>query len=1157
MPLLRAGFHSKTQNPKSKITMSHWQKIRDAAESLRQEICAASNLDHNKLFSAQDFLNQAAEYLELDLIPEHPESGNLSGALAVLEDDCIHFNNHLKNWYKSFCIAHEIGHFRLHHKSVHCTREEIQDFDGETNSATEKIVGYGAGDRREREANLFALEFLLPCANLRGMFLKQNLNSKKLAEIAGMSPEVVAGQLARALLVPNAESKKISTLNEKNELNDSQKRAAETVKCPTLVYAGPGTGKTQTLTHRIAHLIEQGIEPKRILALTFSNKAAEEMRERIGKINETVAAQIQVMTFHAYGLEILRAYWVEAQLKPRSNLLDKIDALLYLEKNLNVLELNHYQNLHEPTQNLAAILGAISRAKDELCAPDEYRILGEQMLSEAVANDDDELKLKAEKVIETANVYQFYEKYLQAEKLLDFGDLVYRAVKLLQENDAVRKEVCAKYDAVLVDEFQDVNRACGVLLKEIAGCGKGLWAVGDLRQSIYRWRGASPANIELFEVDFPNAETISLEKNYRSRTEIVELFANFARQMKTAGDNSFNSWESNRGAAKVEKLTAIRLEISETLDCEAANLATNINLYHENGLQFKDCAIICRTHAQLNKFAKVLSEKGIPIFYLGEIFERDEVRDLLALLDLKVSAGGHSLIRVANFPEYKIPLADSRKIIAAQKENKQTFVEVVENAEFTAQLSSVGKIGIKKLLHQLLSPKEVSAWSFLSNYLFAESEYLNAYFVSNDIHNQSKRLAIYQFLRLAQNLEDRFSGGENLPIQELLIYIKKLAHFNEDKNYAQIPAEAENLDAVRLLTVHSAKGLEFSAVFLPYLGSGKIPSNAKPQICPNPEGMMSGNEKFHESEEECLFFVAMSRSRDFLHLSRAGRYGESNSKESKFLTALAEYLPPAELIKPFDTEIDELIAETDEIFNPQVYYSADLDRYLRCGRDYFYTKILGLKETGDKSIYLKFHACIYDTLTSMQSIKQLENVNLTEEIAIGRLHEFWTAAEINKHPYSPIYLERAEEIIRRVSRKLENADVKNEITRPTYDVKLSNGVIRVRLDAVEIIRNGAEKIAVIRKYKTGKSPKKPATDDVDVLMKVAVQNYFPETTPVLQKIYLSDDIVQKIPISAKVIENRLKIYEKAIEDIRRKKFEPSPADNCPHCPHYFICPSGE
>ncbi len=1140
--------------------MSHWQKIRDAAEKLRRKVCAASNLNENELFAVQNFLEKAAEHLELELIPEHPESVNLSGALAVLEDDCIHFNNHLKNWYKSFCIAHEIGHFFLHHQSVHCTRDEIQDFadDGAPNSA-EKLVGYGAGDRREREANLFALEFLLPCKTLQTLYLEQNLNVRQLAEIVKIPSEVVAGQLARALLVPNATTDSSEKSTREIDLNDSQKRAAHEAKCPTLVYAGPGTGKTQTLTARVVHLINQGIEPKRILALTFSNKAAEEMRERIAKFSETVAAQLQVMTFHAYGLEILRKYWVEAELDPRSGLLDKIDALMHLEKNLNVLQLEHYQNLHEPTQNLSAILGAISRAKDELCAPDEYQILGEKMLAEAVANDNDELKLKAEKVIETARVYHFYEKFLQSQKILDFGDLVYRAVRLLQENQAVKREVCAKYEAILVDEFQDVNRACGVLLKEIASDGKNLWAVGDLRQSIYRWRGASPANIELFATDFPNAETISLEKNYRSRTEIVDLFAKFAGKMKTAGDNSFNSWEAHRGAAKAENLTAVKLEVSDSIGTEAENLAENIKLYLEKGFRYKDCAVICRTHAQLNKFAKILSEKDVPIFYLGELFERDEVRDLLALLDLKISKGSHSLIRAAAFPEYGIPLADSRKIIALQKEHNKTFLEVFDDEKPFSEISETGKIGVEKLRKHLVSTSsDISAWKFLSNYLFAESEYLKTFFAENDVNSQSKRLAIYQFLRLAQSLEERFSAGENLPIAEFLHYVKKLAHFNEDKNYAQIPAEAENLDAVRLLTIHSAKGLEFPVVFLPFLGAGKIPSNAKSQTCPNPDGMINGtDENFHESEEECLFFVAMSRSKDFLHLSRATKYGDSSSNESKFLTALAEFLPNAHIIESTEPEIVEFIDETDGFFASQTHYSSDLDRFLRCGRDYFYTNILGLKATGDKSIYLKFHACIYDTISSMQSIKQIENIEFSEENALARLNDFWLAADVDKHAYAPIYRERAEEIIRRVHRKMSQTDSANEITRPTYEVKLSNGAIRVRLDAVEIVENEQEKNAVIRKYKTGKSPKKPTTDDADVLMTVAVQNNFPEAKPVLQKIYLSNDEIQEIPISAKVINLRLKKYEKAIENIRRKKFEPAPNDNnCPYCPHYFICPSG-
>ncbi len=427
--------------------MNHWQKIRFQAATLRERVCAELESNPQNLFPANDFVENAAACLGLCLSPEHSQSGNLRGALAVLEDDIIYFNNQLPDWFKRYCIAHEFGHHVLHQKSVHCTTDDIENFAADADvSASEKTVGYGAGERREREANLFALELLLPCAVLKNAFLMRNLTAPEIAARTGLPEKMVAQQLARALLVPVAEIKSEIDFAETKDLDESQRRAAETDACPTLVAAGPGTGKTQTLISRVAHLIAKGVEPKRILALTFSNRAAEEMRERIGRIGETWAQQLNATTFHAFGLDLLRRFYVEADLKPRSRLLDKIDALLHLENNLNALRLEHYEVLHEPTANLAAILAAISRAKDELCAPAEYRELGEAMLAEARANQDEELQLKAEKTLETARVYEFYENYLAQNKMLDFGDLIFRAVRLLRENPTVKRQVCHDYD---------------------------------------------------------------------------------------------------------------------------------------------------------------------------------------------------------------------------------------------------------------------------------------------------------------------------------------------------------------------------------------------------------------------------------------------------------------------------------------------------------------------------------------------------------------------------------------------------------------------------------------------------------------------------------------------------------------------------------------
>jgi DNA helicase II / ATP-dependent DNA helicase PcrA len=1134
--------------------MSHWQKIRDAANDLRREICAATDSDVSSLCRAQDLLDRAEDHLDLVFVPEHPNSANLRRALAVLEDDCIYFNNELKRWYKAFCIAHEIGHHLLHHKSVHCTQDEIEIFENE-DSAIGKIAGYGAGERREREANLFALEFLLPTAPLRNAFLEEKLTAREIAEKTGMPEKIVAGQLARALLVPLTEKSAAENSGKTFDVDESQRRAAETVKCPMLVAAGPGTGKTQTLTSRIRYLLESSIEPKRILALTFSNRAAEEMRERIARINEQAAAQMNVMTFHAFGLDILRRYYVEAGLESHSPLLDKIDALLHLENNLNVLRLVHYEALHEPTSNLPAILGAISRAKDELCSPAEYKILGGAMLMRAEEEQDEELKTKAEKVLETARIYEFYQGYLDSEKMLDFGDLIYRAVRLLRENPAVKAEVCAQFDAVLVDEFQDVNRACGHLLKEIAGCGETLWAVGDLRQSIYRWRGASPANINLFGTDFPNAETLSLETNYRSHKEIVELFSHFAQGMKAAGAGFFHQWTAQRGEGESEGKRAIKFEICDDLEIEAARIAESVALYHDQGLEFKNCAVICRTHSQLNKIAAVLSRKGIPIFHLGEIFERDEVRDLLALLDLKFSIDGHSLIRVAALSEYRIPIADARKIISWQTENTQTFTEALADERLTADLSAEGRTGALKLAKHLSAhPKEVSAWGFLSKYIFTESEFLKPLFTSDDINNQSRRLAVYQFLRFAQSSEARFEA-EEFPIPAFLAYVKKLAVFNEDKNYAQMPVEAENLDAVRLLTVHSAKGLEFPVVFLPYLGAGKFPGGGRGATCPNPDGMIEGETDFRDEEEECLFFVAMSRARDHLHLSRSKKYGDSTSNESKFLTFLKEFLPEATVINAVDNTVEEELLEEND--SRRVFYAAELDRYLECPRKFFYASVLGLKGAGEKSIFLKFHSCVYDTLRSIAAIRQMETIELSEEVALARLDEFWQKENIDAHAYAPIYRQKAEDIIRRMCAKIDLTNA--ERMKPGFEVKLSNGAVRIEADSLEMLENGNEKTALFRKYRTGKSQKKIDPKNAEVLTAIAARENYPDAKPVLMRVNLGDDSIQEVKITEQLIKNRVKKYEKVIDDINKRLFEASPreADKCPHCAYFFICPSGD
>ncbi len=315
--------------------------------------------------------------------------------------------------------------------------------------------------------------------------------------------------------LPAAENARVSADEFLASLDPSQRAAACVQHGPVLVEAGPGTGKTRALVGRVLHLLDYGIDPRGILALTYSNKAAEEMRERVARVAPEAAPLIWMGTFHAFGLELLRKYGSRIGLPTDPSVLDPVDAVFLLEQDLPALSLDHYQHLPEPTKYLKPILAAISRAKDELATPDDYSRAATAM--RAAAMDDDTVQA-AEKAAEVAHVYGVYQAALESRGALDFGDLIARSVALLgAESHGVGASVRGTYPHVLVDEYQDVNRASAVLLAALAGDGRGLWVVGDARQSIYRFRGATPSNMVRFTEDFPGGRVLRLSTNYRSQ----------------------------------------------------------------------------------------------------------------------------------------------------------------------------------------------------------------------------------------------------------------------------------------------------------------------------------------------------------------------------------------------------------------------------------------------------------------------------------------------------------------------------------------------------------------------------------------------------------------------------------------------------------------
>lgn len=1105
----------------------------------------------------------------------------LFGSLATLALGYVWYNDEVESWFALYCQAHEYAHHWLHHGQTHCTREDIEGAASEDVSPVGegRVTGYGPHERREREANVFALEYLLPAESLRRCFVDEGMNAEAISALSGLPVRVVCRQLARALLVSDAagappaghaEGETRSVANEElspekasaalktYELDESQREAAHAADGPLLIEAGPGTGKTRTLVGRVLHLLGRGVAPENILALTFSNKAAEEMRERVEMFAPAAAPRIWMGTLHAFGLELLRRYWKEAGLPPKPELLDPVDALFLLERALPDLRLDRYQNLYEPTRYLKDILGAVSRAKDELADPARYRELAEAMLA-GVADDD--AREAAEKALEVSRVYAYYQEYIDRLRLLDFGDLIFRSVRLLRENGRVRDEVRSRYREILVDEYQDVNRASGLLLREVCGEGRGLWAVGDIRQSVYRWRGASTANMRLFRQDFSGARVLSLKVNYRSQPPVVSTFAEFAPRMSaTAGLDSFASWWPHRR----HEGGAVTYEVAEDFEAEAAFLAAEMKAQRGRGVRFSSQALICRSHGALGRFAAELEKAGVPVLYLGDIFERHEGRDLLSLLSLTCEGRGRSLLRVARFPEYQIPFGDVRRLLALADQRGEKFPAALGLAAEAEDMSEEGRRKFALLKSHVEGICEgSSAWETLSQYLFVRSDYLRLLLADDSVAGRQRKLALHQLLQFTLGEPGSQWYRDLDPKLALLKYVRRLEMFGEERNFRQVPAWAERFDAVRLLTVHASKGLEFDAVYLPQMGGRYMPHAKQYQPCPPPAGLTEIRARDeHLEEEECLFFVAMSRARDLLCLTRAQTYGRQKSNPSKFLELIRGSLPrpvdapPSRRGAPAGQSAKAALEPpADDKVAPPRYNERHLDLYMRCPRQYFYERVVSLTGKREDSAYAQFHSCVYETVGWLRR-EEAAGRDVREDEAREKLREVWEEKGPRAHAYEEVYRERAEEMVKRAV--TDQGVAEGEVSQPAWEVPLSNGRVVVRPDWVEVINDGARTSVVVRRVRTGRPSDAEPKDKVYALYHAAARTHYPSADLTVKIVYLSTGDVQESAMNDKQVAGHLKKYEEAIAGIRRGDFPPRPDPfACPSCAHYFVCPSGE
>lgn len=1130
--------------------MDAFELIRSEATALHQ-VLVAQGVDPLDPFV---LVRSAASHLDLDLVWLEAGDPALKGARALFDDQsgmicCEMVGDEVA---RALLVAHEIGHATMHAGSASCTTADI-DPTRTTEAAPvglQRVEDYGARERRELQANVFARELLLPRSLARRLHQGEGLTAAGIAARTKLPMALVRQQLFDALLLPLAAlptDKPVPTYIPRPD--PSQDRAAAHRGAPFQLQAGPGTGKTRTLVKRVVSLLEDGIDPAAILVLTFSNRAAGELSERLTTAMPQGSPRLWIGTFHAFGLDLVRRHHDRLGLPSNPALFDRSDAIAVLEEILPTLPLIHYRNLWDPAMVLRDVVAAISRAKDEMADPARYRVLATAM---SVAAADEAAQTAAAKCLEIADIYDLYEEAMRKHGGVDFGDLIMRPARLLEEDQALRVAVQLRHRHVLVDEYQDVNRASARLLKAVAGEGERLWVVGDSRQSIYRFRGASSANMAKFAEDYPGAVVDQLTINYRSTEQITRSFVSIAPNMGASQGMLPLMLETDRGSGP----SPPQIRRFETLDDEAEGIAASVRELEGAGVALRDQAVLCRSNNRLNDVAAALEARGIPVLHLGSLFEREEVRDLLAMLSLAVDPFGDAIVRVGAMPRYGLSLQDVHTVSRHLHGTEQPALAGLSEAAQAAGLSPDGREAMTRLARDLEGlASNVSAWEFLSIYLLDRTDLVRRLGDATTVNERMRAVAVWQFLNFVR---EQSPVGGGLPIQRTLDRVRQLVLLAEERDLRQVPAAALHLDAVRLMTVHGSKGLEFEAVHVPGLTVSSFPSSNRGHRCPPPRGMIEGvtnlspteeGKRSHEHEEQCLFFVALSRARTHLRLYLARKQPNGNNRAaSPYLdwlpSALKEEVAhPPVLPLPPGAPRPQPIAITW----PANWALTDsrLGAYEKCPRRFFYTHVLGLGGARKPTAFSRTHDCLYALLRWLADARRTSAPTVAE--AEAAFEEIWRASGPKDHAFAADYRRLAT----RLTAALVNAGAGRRFRESQpLAIDFPNGRVLVQPNELAELPDGT---VVVRRVRTGHK----RSDEYDrleyTLYHLAAQAQFGANV-VVEALHLTDETAEAVTISTTKLGNRRTNSNAMLAGIAAGHF---PADidavTCPRCPHFFIC----
>lgn len=950
-------------------------------------------------------------------------------------------------------------------------------------------------------------------------------------------------------------------------LNDAQRAAVTHGSGPLLIVAGAGTGKTTVIVNRIAWLIEQGLaKPEEILALTFTDKTANEMVERIDRLLPLGYYDLWVSTFHAFGERMLRAHGLDIGLPHDFKVLSATDQWVLLRKNLARLDLKHYRPLGNPTKFIAALLDHFSRAADERVGPAEYL---QHVKSLQLNGDDQSPDPEVARLSEVANAYHIYKQLLRELGALDFADLINETLRLFTERPAILEQYRKKFKFIIVDEFQDTNQAQYELLRMLSEPARNITVVGDDDQSIYKFRGAAISNILAFEKDYPGVKKVILTGNYRSTQDILDVAYSFIQ------NNNPHRLESTLGISK--KLSAARPGPSviehlhgKTLEDEARLVVKKLSELKTKDptALWNDFAILVRANDHAEPFLRTLELAGIPHEFSAArgLYTDPVVIDILSYLRVLVDPfDSPSMYRLLTSAFIRIPHADLSAIIFHANRKAMQLIEMLRMVALAPGLAPTTVATIQKMIHELdeqaIEARREPVGKIILHFLH-QTPYLKEMLASDPTGRVSKVLA--QFWKRVEN----FAAIESEPTTKN--FVDQVALETSSGDFGEMPFDPEaGPELVRVMSVHAAKGLEFRWVFIVNLVDRRFPTSERAHPIPLPEAFiketLTGGDE-HLEEERRLFYVGMTRAKDGLFLTSAEDYGGARKKKpSRFLIEAGFIKTP----EPHSTNALEqtYVPTPAEEFHPMLpkkFSHTQIKSFDTCPLQYKFAHLMKIPVRGKPA--LSFGRSIHRALQKFIELSLAREVGGAQTLfgpAGSSERPGWDDLErLYRESWIEDWYPNAEDreerfriglvALEKYYERLAGAWPRVKATEQTFTLKLGALTLSGVIDRIDELPDGT--VSIID-YKTGRAKTEKTVDwDQLLIYHLAAEQVMGLKPSKLVYDYLEEGTTLETVATPEMLDDIKTRLEKIHADMMMSAFPATPApQSCAFCDFKDIC----